>query len=82
MENEHTMTTAEVAAMLGVHRETIRNWIRCRGLPAIQASRKVIRFSRREVLEWQNRQRPGMQAATMSPAPLPAPTPATAGGAE
>lgn len=80
MENEHTMTTAEVAAMLGVHRETIREWIRRRGLPAIHHSRKVIRFSRREVLEWQNRQRPGMQAPP--PAPVAPASTSTPAGAE
>lgn len=81
MENEHTMKIVDVAQLLGVHFDTVRRWVRVKGLPARKPGRDWM-FSRREVLEWQNRQRPGMQAATMSPAPLPAPAPATAGGAE
>ena len=81
MENEHTMKIVDVAQLLGVHFDTVRRWVRVKGLPARKPGRDWM-FSRREVLEWQNRQRPGMQAATMSPAPLPASAPATAGGAE
>jgi excisionase family DNA binding protein len=81
MENEHTMKLVDVAQLLCVHPQTIYGWLRRRGLPARKPGRDWM-FSRREVLEWQNLQRPGMQA-TPSPAPsAPASTSTMAGVAE
>jgi excisionase family DNA binding protein len=66
MENEHTMKLVDAAQLLGVHFDTVRRWVRVKGLPARKPGRDWM-FSRREVLEWQNRQRPGMQAAAPAP---------------
>lgn len=79
MENEHTMKLVDVAQLLGVHFDTVRRWVRVKGLPARKPGRDWM-FSRREVLEWQNRQRPGMQAPP--PAPVAAAPTSTAAGAE
>lgn len=57
-ENEHTLGYAAVAELLRVHTETVRVWKRKRGLPFVKPGGKV-RFSAREVIAWQNQQRPG-----------------------
>ena len=41
MERE-TQSVAEVAARLGVHENTIRNWVRSGEVPAIRLGRKVL----------------------------------------
>lgn len=79
MENEHTMKLVDVAQLLGVHFDTVRRWVRVKGLPARKPGRDWM-FSRREVLEWQNRQRPGMQAPP--PAPVAPASTSTPAGAE
>ena len=56
-ENEHTLGYADVATLVGVSVETVRRW-RQRGLPCVKPGARV-RFSAREVLAWQNQQRPG-----------------------
>lgn len=80
MENEYTMTAADVAKLFGVTVETVRHWRQARGFPFVMLTARNVRFSRREVLEWQNRQRPGMQATPSSSASSSVPV--SAGGAE
>lgn len=65
---EHSMRIDEVAALLGVHTQTVRVWIRMKALPCIKPGRELL-FSRREVLDWYARQRRRPSA--------PRPTPAT-----
>jgi excisionase family DNA binding protein len=69
--NEHTMTLREVADLFDVHPDTIRNWRRSRGLPAVAVSRRRVRFSRREVLDWQDKQRPQSPPAPEPEKPAP-----------
>jgi excisionase family DNA binding protein len=66
-ENEHTMSLDDAAEMFGCSKRTIRDKIKRRGLPAVKPGRDL-RFSRRELLEWQDKQRP-------TPKPAPEPTP-------
>lgn len=56
-ENEHTLKLKDAAELLGVHSTTVRVWKRRKGLPFRKPGRDLL-FSRREVLEWQDRQRP------------------------
>jgi excisionase family DNA binding protein len=62
-ENEHTLGYADVATLVGVSVETVRRW-RQRGLPCVKPGARV-RFSAREVLAWQNQQRPGQTSTTL-----------------
>jgi len=67
-ENEHTLGYADVANLLKVHVETERVWRRKRGLPFVKPGGKV-RFSAREVIAWQNQQRPGVTTAPAAETP-------------
>jgi hypothetical protein len=66
-ENEHTMTLNDAAEMFGISARRLREKIKSRGLPVVRLGRDL-RFSRRELLEWQDKQRP-------TPKPAPEPTP-------
>lgn len=68
-ENEHTMTLNEAAEMFGLSARRLREKIKSRGMPVVKLGREL-RFSRRELLEWQDKQR-----ETGRPKPAPEPTP-------
>ena len=67
-ENEHNLTISDAAALLAVHPQTVRNWRKSKGLPAVKPGRDL-RFSRRELLEWQDKQRPTPKPVAPEPTP-------------
>lgn len=46
-----------LANVLGVEPRTLREWRNRRGLPHVKISARVIRYRRRDVLAWLDRQR-------------------------
>lgn len=51
-EQKPYLTEDEVAEMLGVHKQTVRNYVKQRGLPAIRLSEREVRFERGALLDW------------------------------
>ena len=49
--DENFMKLKEVATMLSVSPQSIRNWIRRKRLPSYQVGR-VLRFKKQEILNW------------------------------
>jgi hypothetical protein len=52
---EHTMRLSETAELLGVHTETVRTWVKRKGLPAVKPG-KALLFSRAAVVAWHAQQ--------------------------
>lgn len=50
--NGRLLTTAEVAARLGVIPETILRWVDRRGLPAIRLTSRALRYDEAEIDAW------------------------------
>jgi excisionase family DNA binding protein len=51
------LTAAEVGKRLGINVNTVREWARDRGLPAIRLGPGTIRFREDELAAWIERQR-------------------------
>lgn len=69
--NEHTLDAAAAGALLGMSAHRVKRKIHEKGLPAVKTHR-AWRFSRRELLAWQDKQR---LPSTPPAAPPPVDTP-------
>lgn len=53
MTDEKFLTVAEIVAMLGVHEQTVRRWIKEDGLPALMFGRRSgYRVREAELMAW------------------------------
>ncbi len=52
---EHTLRLREAADLLGVHTETVRAWVKRKGLPAVKPGNALL-FSRSAILAWHAQQ--------------------------
>jgi len=48
---KHTLNAKQVAQLLGVHRNTVSNWVRDNEIPHIRIGKKVLRFNPEDILE-------------------------------